>query len=29
LDRDTAFEQGFGDRQRGCTLVIEQGTLQL
>lgn len=29
LDRDAAYEQGFGDRQRGCTLVIEQGMLQL
>lgn len=29
LDTRSAHEQGFGDRERGCTLVIEQGDLQL
>lgn len=29
LDKEAAYEQGFGERHHGCTLVIEQGALQL
>lgn len=29
LDKDAAYEQGFAEDHHGCTLVIEQGALQL